>query len=206
LSSTGNGVAEAGASFRGGSAPDVDKLLLDTGNSWLSATQFANTANPYLFAISKAAGTATPRLGWKLGSGGAWTHEDFGGTDNDQTTATMLEIGAWQNTDFTNAYIGVVAWWSGAMSDLNKEALDDNWRTSDWYNSAHGTPVFLAELNVAGASVVDLIGNASSITVTGTTLDGGETLNNWNFNGTGSGAAPFVPYNPNYQRLPILAY
>lgn len=189
LSGAGDGVAEAGASFRGGAAPDVNKLILDTGNSRLSVSTFTSTS-PYLIVISKAAGSAVPRVGWKIGAAGAWTHENFSDTDGDQVAATMLEIGAWQNGDFNSAWIGAVAWWSGAMSDTNKEALDNNWRTSDWYNSAHGTPVFLCQLNVAAASLVDIIGNASGLVAESggnyPTLDASETLENWTFDGNGS--------------------
>src|SRR6202008_1241496 len=110
----------------------------------------------------KGAGSVAPRLGWKLGSGGGWTHENAGSSMVDQIAATILDIGVWEGTsDPANAWIGVVAWWEGAMSDVNKEALDDNWRTSDLWLSAHGQPTFLAELNVAAGRVVDLAGNAS---------------------------------------------
>jgi len=149
-----------------------------------------NTTDSILFVVSKAAGTVAPRLGWKLEPAGAWTHENAGATLPDQTAADALEVGTWLNSEFSAAHIGLVGVWEGAMSDANKEALDDNWRTSDWWNSAHGQPVFLAEFNVAGASVVDLAGNASSPTVSGTTLDGAETLDSWNFDGMG--AAPQI--------------
>jgi hypothetical protein len=89
------------------------------------------------------------------------------------------------SSEFFDGWVGVVAWWEGAMSQANKEALDNNWRTSDLWNSAHGQPTFLCECNVAGASVTDLAGNASSPSVTGTTLDAAETLDSWNFDGTG---------------------
>lgn len=185
LSSTGNGVAEIGASIT-----SVNELLDDNAaGARTNGSNFNSTASPYLFVLSKAAGTATARLGWKLGSGGAWTHVDFNNTDGNHTAATMLEMGAWEATgDFLDGWLGVFAAWSGAMSDVNKEALDDNWRTSDLSNSAHGTPVCLIEFNVAGASLVDLIGNATALTATGTTLAAAETLNSWNFDGTG--AAP----------------
>lgn len=186
LSGTGNGTAKAGFSFHGVGSGDDNKIFVDVGSGsrTLIAT-FTNTTSPYLIVLSKGAGTVVPRAAWKVGSGGAWTHQNLNTTVADQIDATMIEIGAWQAEDFFTGHIGVVAWWEGAMSDADKEALDDNWRTSDWWNSAHGQPVFLAELNVAGASVVDLAGNASSLSVTGTTLDSGETLDSWNFNGKG---------------------
>lgn len=183
LSGTGNGTTEAGVSFR-----DDNTLLADIAgvNGCFTSTPLTSTASPYLLVVSKGSGTVQPRVGWKLGSGGSWSHETFPVSVPDQIDATILEIGAWETGDPFEGYIGLVAWWEGAMSDANKEALDDNWRTSDWWNSVHGQPKFLAELNVAGASVIDLAGNASDLAVTGTTLDGGETLDSWNFDGTGA--------------------
>ena len=190
LSGTDNGTTEAGVSFS-----NIDLLIADISgvSGCVTVSSFTNTASPYMFVMSKTAGNVFPRVGWKLGSGGAWTHEDFTvGTVPDQIAATMLEIGAWQTGDPLNAWVGVVAWWEGAMSDANKELLDNNWRTSDLWTSAHGQPLFLAELNVAGASVIDLAGNATVLTATETTLDAGETLDSWNFDGTGVGTVQFM--------------
>ena len=182
LSGSGVGTAEAGLSF-----DSTNKTLVDVAGLGANGpTALASTTSPYLIVVSKGAGSVAPRVGFKLGSGGAWTHENTDASVPDQIDATMLEIGAWEGGDPFNGHIGVVAWWEGAMSDANKEALDNNWRTSDLWTSAHGTPVFLAELNVAGSSVVDLAGNASSLTATGTTLDAAETLDSWNFDGTGA--------------------
>lgn len=190
LSGSGAGTTEAGISF-GQDVGSEEHIKVDiTGEAGSSfPTALTSTASPYLLVASKAAGTVAPRLAWKLGSGGLWTHENGASTVPDQAIATFaLDIGSWQNGDFFLGWIGVIGWWEGAMSDANKEALDNNWRTSDWWNSAHGRPLFLAELNVAGASVVDLAGNASSLTATGTTLDAAETLDSWNFNGIGAPA------------------
>jgi hypothetical protein len=192
----------AGMSFEGSS---TDQVYMDYGsNRNTGATKFTNTTSPYLLVLSKAAGASTPRLGWKLGSGGAWTHTAMSGTQADTGSCTLIDIGSWKtSTDYFNGWIGVVAWWSGAMSDANKEALDDNWRTSDLHSSAHGTPLFLCELNVAGGSLVDLEAHASGLSVPNApTLDSGETLDSWNFNGTGAGGGatedPFPYINGGY--------
>lgn len=187
LSGGGSGVAEAGVSISDPTGTVNDqRLFIDVDAGATGVTTLTDLTDPYLVVVSKGAGTATPRLAWKLGSGGAWTHENFDATIADQIAATMLQIGMWQGGDRLNAWVGVVGWWEGAMSDANKEALDNNWRTSDWWTSAHGQPQFLAELNVVASSVIDLAGNASSPSHTGTTLDSGETLNSWNFNGKGA--------------------
>jgi hypothetical protein len=194
LSTNSGNNREAGAGFVGVSPDPLDSISLeiDGETTRYTTSTFTSTASPYLIVISKGSGTVTPRIGWKLGSAGSWTHENFSGTLANQIAATRLGIGiGGAGSDFLNGWVGIVAWWEGAMSDANKEALDNNWRTSDSYNSVHGIPVFLAELNVAGTSVVDLIGNATSLSATGTSLDSGETLDSWNFDGIGSSAKTF---------------
>lgn len=186
LSGAGAGTAEVGLSIRD-TTPDTDdnKLFIDNGGTAISSSTFTSTSSPYLFVLSKAAGTVTPRLGWQHGRGGKWTHEAFSATVADQIAATMLQIGTWQQTDPLDGWVGLIAWWEGAMIDQHKELLSKNWRTSDWWTSQHGQPAFLAELNVAGASVVDLAGNATGLTVVGTTLDSAETLQDWKFDAKG---------------------
>lgn len=186
LSGAGNGVTEAGMSFSSSNfiINDAD------GASSTTSTALTDTTSPYMLVLSKTAGNTVARLGRKLGSGGAWTHENTAPAQPDQSASTMLQIGVWEGvSDPYDGWIGVVAYWEGAMSDGDKEALDDNWQTSDWWNSAHGQPAFLVELNVAAASVVDLAGNASSTSHVGTSLDAGETLDSWNFDGTGAPVA-----------------
>ena len=184
LSGAGDGTAEAGLSYNS----SITAMYVDADGGKAFTSTISSTTSPYLFAVSKAAGSVTPRLGWKLGSGGSWTHEDSSSAMVDQIAATMIQIGTWQGAnDPANAWIGLVGWWEGAMSDGNKEALDNGWRTSDWWTSAHGQPVFLTELNVDAGSVTDMAGNASSPSHTGTTLDAGETLDSWTFDGSGIG-------------------
>src|SRR6185503_8532757 len=197
LSGSGNGTTELGMSFKTG-----NQLVIDVGAGTETFSTFTSTASPYMLALSKGAGTVTPRLGWKLGSGGAWSYENLDAMLADQIDLMMFEIGAWQGTgDFFHGWMAVIGLWEGAMSDANKEALDNNWRTSDLYSSAHGTPVALFELNVAGASVIDILGNISGVSATGTTLDAAETCDSWNFNGNG-GPPPPAPtsYMLNYHR------
>lgn len=176
----------AGMSFEGTS---TDQVYMDYGsNRNTGVLKFTDTTDPYMLVLSKGAGTVVPRLGWKLGSGGAWTHTAMSGTQANTGTCNLIDIGSWKtSTDYYNGWIGVVGWWEGAMADADKEGLDDNWRTSDWYNSSFGAPVFLVEFNVAAASLTDIMGNATGLTVPNPpTLDAGETLNSWNFDATGA--------------------
>lgn len=177
-----SGTPVAGVSY----SPSVQSWAVDIGSGVIINTDANNTASPYMLVVSKGSGTVVPRAAWKLGSGGGWTHENFNGSIANQSAATDIQIGTWDDTDFADAWIGLIAWWEGAMSDAHKELLDNNWATSDWWHSPHGNPAFLAELNVAAGSVVDLAGNASAASHTGTSLDAGETLDSWDFNGVGT--------------------
>ncbi len=184
LSGAGAGTTEFGLSF----SPSVTGPLIDAGGGF----SFPGGADPsinttYLWIVSKAAGTVNPRIGVQA-AGGAMSHfdNDVGGTMSDQAASAQIQIGTWQDTDFMEGWIGVVAFWEGAMSEADKEAIGAAWATSAMWESPHGQPTFLAELNVAGASVVDLAGNASSLAVSGSpALDAAETLGDWTFDGTG---------------------
>jgi hypothetical protein len=195
------GAAKYGSSFRG-SAP-IDALVTDTDavGSQASTSLFQDTVNSYVLALSKGAGNVTPRLGWSQG-GGVWTHEDLDNTHSDAVACSEWEIGTWNGgSDLFDGWFGVTAWFEGAMSDANKATLDANWRTSDIQNNAHGTPVGLIEFDVAATSLVDLIGNATGRSITGSpTLDTSEFLNGWTFDGVG---APVYPtHDPDYSKFP----
>lgn len=192
LSGTVDGVTAAGISIDNGGRVYVD-LADHSGNN---GPTVVTTEAAYMLVTSKATGSAAPIHSRFVKSTGVWTHT----TSNDaivanKPAATMLEIGAWANSDFTDAWVAAVAFWEGEMTQANKVLLATNWRTSDLWTSAHGQPTFLVEGNVAGASVVDLAGNASAMTVSGTSLDAAETLSGWNFNGTGA-AAPIPVRRP----------
>lgn len=185
LSSTGNGVTEAGFSISA-----ADRIYPDIGVSEDSgAPTFTSTSEQYVGIYAKGAGTVAPVLSRYVKSTNTWTHFTYSSTVADQTAATMLEIGAWENGDFFDGWVPFMACYEGAMTQVNKEALVTNWRTSDLWTNAHGQPAFLTQGNVAGASMTDLAGNASSITATGASLDAAETFNSWNFDGTGAAAA-----------------
>lgn len=181
----GAGTAVAGLSM----SSSTNGPTVDVGSGFVFGDGADLTdGQTYLLVMSKPAGAGSLRIGIKAGSAGSWNHFDTtSGTMADQAAAAQLQIGTWQDTDFMDGWIGVVGWWEGAMSDGNKQSLGTNWRTSDMWTSAHGSPAFLAELNVAAGSVVDLAGNATSLSVGGggPTLDAGETLDNWNFDSTG---------------------
>jgi hypothetical protein len=179
LSGSGAGTVQQGFSFNGSDKVQYD---IGAGSSAPTVTYSSKTA-PYMIALSKAAGAVACRVGTKLGVAGSWSHENLSSAGQAGSTATMLQIASWQDSDFGDSWFGVVAWYAGAMSDVDKAALDDNWRTSDLWNSAHGQPLFLSEFNTL--TPTDVAGNATGLTVTNCTLDGAETLDGWNFDGTG---------------------
>lgn len=197
LSSTGDGVVENGLSLN-----SSDALVVDADGFAASTITITGTTETYVIACRKAAGNAALTYSRYVKSTTTWTHHSPGNRP-DQTDATMLEVGAWQNGDFFDGWIPFVAWYEGVMSQADLEATVTNWQTSDLWNSAHGTPAFLVEGNVAGASWTDLASNASSITVTGTSLDAGETFASWNFNGTGAAAAKSLIVQPYRQTASI---
>jgi hypothetical protein len=185
--------ASPGTTKAGMSPFSATQVSLDITSGCTFTVTTMTTAIRYGFVIGKAAGTTTPRLSVKdMTTPAAIAHVNGSTTVANQTAADNLEIGSWQDADPFGGHIGLVGFWSGNMSDTDRAALFTNSRTSDWWNSAHGTPVFLAELNVAAASVVDLAGNASGLSVTATvSLDAAETMASWNFDGTG--APPWPP-------------
>lgn len=192
LSGSGAGVTEAGLSLTGGDALFSDVAGLNNSNQGTNPFTVTGTAETYIVVGSRAAGTGTVLYDRYAKSSNTWIHNTPGGsTLPDQIAATMLEIGAWEGGDLIDdSYVGVVGIWSAAMSSTQKEELSANWRTSDWWNNSVGAPKFIAELNVAAASVVDLAQNATGLSVTGTSLDAAETLVGWTYDGTGVVAPP----------------
>lgn len=181
LSGSGAGTVQFGASIDAN-----EDILMDLSSSRTVAGTFADSV--YMFVITKPAGSpVTCRLHWKIDAAGAWTHVNFSGTQAFATTATMLELAAWQGGDFWATHQGIFAGWGVNMNDTQVEECDNSWQTSTLYNHSAGTPVSLIELNTT--TPVDIgSGGASSLTVTGATVDAGQTLDGWNFNGTGGGS------------------
>ena len=147
-------------------------------------------AEPYLSVMTHASTvSAAIRFHQYRKSTDAWA-TPVDRTGGDQGAGASLELGAWVGGDFYNGWIALMAIWAGIMSDTHVQALKTNWRTSDFWLSAHGTPVCLIEGNTL--SLVDLAGNATSLATNGTapTLDGAETMSSFNFDGIG--AAPQI--------------
>ena len=187
---------EAGMSFNndaGGSQVQLDTLRGGNANTTTPAI-FDSLTNVHIIAASKGAGTVVPRLGYvNLTAATAWAHAAFSTTVADAQAGAIMKIGDWVSSDYHKGWIGLVGWWEGAMSDVQKESLSTNKKTSDWWTHAFGAPKFLCELNVAATALVDLAGNASALATFGggPTLDSGEALAGWTFDGTGA-AVPVV--------------
>lgn len=187
LSGTGAGTARAGLSIRNNDVLNVD------ANADPQSTLSLADSTIYIVVVRFDGEQWTFDRYTRSSTTWATPHTPATTDIESHVAATILEIAAWQGSDFFDGWIGLVGIWDGRMSDAQVTALDDNWATSDWYNHAFGTPEFLCEMNVAGTSLVDLAGNATDLAVTGTSLDTGETLDSWNFDGTGSGGTELTP-------------
>lgn len=150
-----------------------------------------DTAEEYIGVTVKASGTVTPQFYRYRRSVDQWEGPSAAseGVMSPQTAGTLLEVATWQGGgDLMDGWLAVQGIWDTDLTTLEVQSLSQNWRTSDWVNLA---PLYCCEYNVAAASLVDLMGGASNLLVTGApTLDAGETFDSWNFDGTGGPPAP----------------
>lgn len=163
------------------------------------------TAKASIIAVSKGAGTTTPRKGQiNIEDATAWVHSAGSGTMDTTVSAAALGVGSFEATDLFGGWLGLVGYWNVAMTDADKELLSTARRTSDWWNHPAGQPKFLMEFNVGTGSLVDIAGNASSIATTGGvgTIDSAELLGGWRFDGKGDEYQIGQSVNPSYADFP----
>lgn len=183
-------VTKAGFSRNSGGA-----LLSDVAAYGSAGQTIVGTTDTFIGVARKGAGAAPITYSRFIKSAGTWAAEISGTNLGDQVASTMLEIGTWQGgSDLVNAWVGLVAFWEGAMAQVNVEHLDDNWRTSDWYSNPHGAPTALIQGNVDALSLVDIMGNATNLKTDSPlpTLDPAETLTGWTFDGSGGGPSSIL--------------
>lgn len=175
------GTAEAGISHSG----SENNYFADVGGG---GSSFASTRpvgdTDYVLVLRKAAGTVAPILSI-FQAGSTWEHITGNNAVANQTACQSIGFSTWEaGADPLQGWLAWFAAWSGAMSQANAEALVANWRTSDLYNSAHGTPVALVEFNTD--TPVDLMGTIATLNVGGgPTVDAGQTFASWDFDGIG---------------------
>jgi hypothetical protein len=192
------GVALVGCSFD--SASDLNSDTPNApGAASNSSVDLTQTTDTNIVVLSKPAGSSVVTYRWKKEPAGGWSSQASPGPEIAEADATALDIANWVGGDFWAMKLGLIGIWDVALSQTDAEALDDNWRTSDWWTNAGGQPKCLVELNTL--TPVDLAGNATAWTVSGATLDGAETLDAWNFDGTGA-PAPAPSVNPGYSQFP----
>jgi hypothetical protein len=156
--------------------------IVETSNDW------------WIAAMTKAAGTTTPRFHLRnVTTGAAWIHENGGGTQANPSSASggNILLGNFSGTtgnpgsldDDFNGDMALAGWWDGtALSDGQINELDVNHRTSDWYNNSAGLPSSLTELNTL--TPTDLRGlMAWTVSVSG--LTGGDPTS-WTFDAQGA--------------------
>lgn len=164
-------------------------IYTDVAGSGQVGQDIVGTSDTFIVVASKSSGTTQLAFNLYSRSTGTWATPDTQGAHANQAAATMWEIATWQGGgDLANAWLGLAAFWEGQMSQTNVEHLDDNWRTSDWFQNPHGNPTGLVEMNAEAINLSDLMGNATDIAVTGSpSLDPSETLDGFLFNGDGAG-------------------
>jgi hypothetical protein len=185
LSGSGDGVVEAGLSRLSNGALAMDGSGLGSSFTGLEPT----AGEEHIYVLRKASGTTLPAASRYVRSTNTWTHGNGGTNVANQIAATMLELGAWQNGDFLDGWLGLFGAWAGQMSTSDAEALSTNWRTTDWRDHSFGDPVCLIELDTTTPD--DLMDGAASLSVTGATVDSGETMDDFTFDG--SGPPPVIP-------------
>lgn len=161
-----------------------------------STTTVTGTTDTWFYCCRKPDGNAAGTISLaNLTTAAAMTHET-GSVVNEPAagrTSDRLVIGHYDNT--SDAFVG----WQGLFfafdfgaggslpNDTQIASLITNKRTSDIYNLGLGTLVCLVEFTTL--TPTDLAGNATSWSASGSpTIDSGETLAGWNFNGTGGGS------------------
>lgn len=127
-----------------------------------------------LVAVSKAAGSATPRAHRYNYTAATWTHADATGALPDATAAAeTIRFGHFRNeSQFLDGRLAVVGAWDTVLSDGAVEGLTD--ALSAWVASA---PVGLWAFNQddVGDPVLDLTdGGADQASITGTTVVTGD--------------------------------
>ena len=125
-----------------------------------------------LVAVTKTAGSSTPRFHRYKYSTSTWTHEDgTGALANTAGTATQVRIGDYEGVDDFDGKMAVVGYFDTALSDSVIETLDadlQSWRLPQ-LNA-------LWPLNQASEAtdVVDMAGHANETSITGTTAVTGD--------------------------------
>ncbi len=130
----------------------------------------------YILVITKATGTATPRLhiGKWNGSSFVWTHENESGTETNSPAQTSgsIYIGSRKGAEFVNAdFAAIIEWPSVVLSDAEVEglgtqtSLKTGWKE---YKSPAGLITF--EQGSVSEEVQDIIGGADQTERSGTTV------------------------------------
>jgi hypothetical protein len=184
----------------------TNTLYFDCNGSTSGLTAPTDT-NTVIYVATRTAGAAqTPHAYIRdLTTGVTDVDADWPGTSSDGTALASTDrvyVGCLTDTlAFGAEWCGLLGYWDVALSGAQVAELWANKRTSDWWTNSGGQPQFLAELT--SASPVDLTGNSSFVSFNGT-VDAGETLENWNFDGTGNNAGgSFIRIGRGYGRPPL---
>ena len=141
-----------------------------------------------ILGVGKPAGTSNPHFHRKELGAGSWTHVTSGGTiANNATTADIIGIGCWANSNRTGMRIASAACYIGELSQANFESVQTTPSTQQLLDLGADA---LWDFNQASTAtdVLDLVGSAHQASLTGTTVVGGDDPSGWTFGVSGPSA------------------
>ncbi len=153
---------------------------LDIGGSTSRNAVLTVPLNEWVIVVySRTAGAGTTGRA-HLFSGGAWSHADLNGTQNDPTNGPPAGMFILLNVfgGLAGVDTALAAGWNRVLSDAEVETLDNNRRTTDWLNVSGGAPIFLTQMSAPSAA--DVTGGGLDFTSSlGTTILSGPA--NWTY-------------------------
>lgn len=184
-SATGN---EGSPFFLGNVGTDSWRVSLETfgtdlvilgGNGAFQSFPSAPSADWEVILVTKASGTATPRIHRYNLVTATWLHEDAGGTLADAVgAADGIQVGRWGGTEYTAGRMAVVGAWEEVLgNDATIEALGLETSLANWRDAGTTGPSGLWRFNqsTVGETVEDMSGGtADQTTITGTAVVTGD--------------------------------
>jgi hypothetical protein len=168
-----------------------------TGHIYISGSsvQYYNAADGAItdadgwtiVAVTKAAGTATPRI-HKMVIGGSAFHNNAGGTINNPASGNQLFLGG--NDDFANIYVGAAAYWNSELTDGQLNGIHSAKTTQSILDL---TPIWCVDDGNGDGLATDRAGTKNRTALTGTT-DSADDPSGWVYFGEGGAAAPSRSY------------
>ena len=145
-----------------------------------SAGEVSDADGWMIVAVTKAAGTVTPRM-HKMVVGGSAFHNDAGGTLQDPTAGNQLKLGG--DSDFANMRAAVAAFWTSELSDANLNTIHSALTTQSILDLS---PAWCVDDGNGDGLATDLVGSADRTALEGTT-DSADDPPGWVYFGEATG-------------------